>query len=205
MFVWQMPHVSVVEGSFCSNQSKSELAVIYLIGTNSEKSNSEPDKIHSRGNTIVGETLPADVFALCMSLKHLQIEDTGLTYLPDRLFSTNVSQLETLLLTGNKLNDNTSWSEVLRPLHELKTLDLSMNMLTSWTHNLSSLWSLEMLDLSHNAIIEISNVAFMNMRRLKFLSLENNNIAHLTPEVQHAFARIPQLNLASNNIQKAET
>ena len=201
-FEWEMPHISIVEGSFCSNQSKSELAMIVLRGINPENSNSELDKVHSSGNTNVGETLPANVFAHCISLKYLKIKDTRLTCLPDRLFSTNVSQLETLLLARNKLNSNTSWSEVLRPLHKLKNLDLSKNMLTSWTHNLSSLWSLQTLDLSHNSIAEISHVSFMNVSRLTFLSLENNNIAHLTPEVQHAFARIPQLNLASNNIHK---
>ena len=57
-----------------------------------------------------------------------------------------------------------------------------------------------MLDLSHNAITKISHMAFMNMTRLKFLSLENNNLIVLVPEVQHRFANIPILNLNSNNL-----
>ena len=189
MFVWQMPHISIAEGSLCSNQSKSELEYVLLNGINSD-------------NTNMSETLPANVFAHCVSLNIIVIIHTGLTYLPDRVFSTNVSHLETLLLTFNKLTSNISWSDVLRPLHELKSLDLSGNMLTSWTYNLSSLWSLERLYLSHNAITKISHVAFMNMTRLKFLSLENNNIASVAPKVQHAFAHISLLNLRSNNIHK---
>ena len=113
-----------------------------------------------------------------------------------------MSRLDTLKLAGNKLNSNTSWSDVLRPLHELRKLDLSMNMLTLWTYNLSSLWSLQTLNLSHNAITGISHVSFMNMSKLVFLSLENNNITFLASEVQHAFAHIPRLYLASNNIHK---
>ena len=82
VFQWYMLHVSVVEGSFCSNQSKSELTTIVLKSINSEKSNSELDKIHSKGNTSVGETLPADVFAYCVSLDYISMEYVGLTYLP---------------------------------------------------------------------------------------------------------------------------
>ena len=202
MFEWQMPHISVVEGSFCSNQSNSDLEIIFLTGISSGQSNSKLETMHFRGNNSMGETLPANVFAHCISLKLLSIKHTGLAYLPDRLFSANVSQLETLLLASNKLNSNASWSDVLKPLHKLKHLNLSANMLTLWTHNLSSLWSLEMLDLSHNAITEISHMAFMNMTKLKFLSLENNNIAFLAPEVQHEFAHISLLNLGSNSIHK---
>ena len=203
MFVWIVPRISDIVGSFCSNQSNSNLEVICLQGgMTSDRSVSEIDQTQLTGNTSMAETLPADVFAHCISLKYLSIEHTGLAYLPDRLFATHVSKLETLLLTGNKLNSNTYWSDLLMRLYELKYLDLSMNMLTSWTHNLSSLWSLEMLDLSDNAITKISHMAFINMTRLKFFSLKGNNLIALAPKVQHAFAHISLLNLAGNNIYR---
>ena len=200
MFQWSVPRISGIIGSFCSNESKSELEIIFLEGINYDKSNSKVETIHFRGNTSMGEALAANVFAHCISLKVISIAQTGLAYLPDGLFSTNISQLETLLLAGNKLDSNTSWSTVLRPLHELKHLNLSVNLLTSWSHNLSSLWSLEILDLSHNAITKVSHMAFMNITRLKFLSLQNNNIAFLAPKVQHALSHISLLNLRINNI-----
>ena len=143
IFMWSVPRISGIVGSFCSNRSQSELEVVFLKGISSDQSNSKPEKIHLRSNTSMSETLPANIFAHCISLKYICISNTGLTYLPDGLFSINVSRLETLALAGNKLNSNTSWSAVLMPLRELKYLSLSMNILTSWTHNLSCLWSLE--------------------------------------------------------------
>ena len=200
MFECIVRHLSLIDGSFCSQESNSELEIILLEGIKSDQSHAELEHRHSESNTSKTETLPANVFAHCITLKYLSIKHTGLAYLPHRLFYTNAFQLETLSLVGNKLNSNTSWSDVLLPLHELKKLNLSGNMLTSWTYSLNSLWSLELLDLSHNAITEISHVAFMNMTRLKFLSLENNNLIVLAPKVQHAFTNIPMLNLGSNNL-----
>ena len=185
MFEWKSNYVSDMIGNFCSDQSHSKLQIIIF---------------ESKTNTT--ETLGADTFHHCMSLKYLSITYAGLFDLPERLFATNVSQLETLILVGNKLDSNTSWSDVLMPLHELKYLNLSFNMLTSWTHNLNSLWKLEMLDLSHNAINEISHITFINMTMLKFLSLEDNSLVFLTPEVHGIFGNIPILYLGSNNILK---
>ena len=203
MFVWIVSRISDILGSFCSDQLNSNLEVIRLQGSiSSDRSISKVEQTQSTGNTSMTETLPANVFDHCISLKSLSIIYTGLTYIPNSLFSTDFSHLETLLLAGNKLNSNTSWSDVLMPLHGLKQLDLSMNMLASWTHNLSSLWSLELLDLSHNAITKISHVAFMNMTSLKFFSLEDNCIVFLAPKIQHTLARIPMMNLGSNNIYK---
>ena len=185
MFEWRSDYAADVVGNFCSNQSHSALEIIIFEST-----------------TNMTETLAADTFDYCVSLKFISVTYGRLAYLPERLFAANVSRLETLLLVGNKLNSNTSWSDVLMPLHELKYLNLSMNMLTSWTYNLSSLWSLEMLDLSHNSITKVSHTAFMNMTRLNFLSLENNSLAFLTPEVQGMFGIIPMLYLGSNNISQ---
>ena len=181
MFVWTDSSISDVSGKFCSNQLNSTLEIIVL-----------------EDNMI--ETIQGEIFHHCISLKLLVLVNNGLVYLPERLFASNVSQLEKLLLMGNKLNSNTSWSDVLMPLHDLKYLNLSGNMLTSWTYNLNSLWKLEVLDLSHNAIIKISDMAFINMSMLKVLSLKENRLSVLTPKVQHAFAHIPLLNINSNNI-----
>ena len=180
--VWMTNHVSLV-GNFCANTSHSELKMIQI-----------SSKIS------VTKTFPADIFDHCVSLKLLLISNYGLVYLPERLFSTNVSQLETLELVGNRLNSNVSWSDVLMPLHELKYLNLSGNMLTSWTYNLSSLWELKILDLSHNVITEISQISFMNMTRLNFLSLEDNNLAFLAPEVQGIFTRLAVVHFGSNSL-----
>ena len=223
LFYWFMPRILDIVGRFCSNKSNSNLQVIrlqgsvgwfaqYLIGshrymnnwgsTGSDQSNARLENIASETNTGMIETLPANMFDHCTSLKYLSIHYTGLAYLPDRLFATNVSKLETLILSGNRLNSKTPWSDVLMQLHELKYLDLSWNMLTSWTYNLSSLLNLEMLDLSHNTITKISYMAFTSMKMLKFLSLEVNNLAFLEPQIQPLFAHIPMLNLNSNNINK---
>ena len=181
-FIWRS-NISEVVGNFCSNISHSELQMIIFGGNNIE-------------------TLPANIFDHCVSLEFLSITYNGLVYLPERLFPENVSRLKTLLLEGNRLNSNTSWSDVLMPLHELKYLNLSVNMLTSWTYNLSSLWNLEMLDLSQNSITRISHMAFMNMTELKFLSLECNKLSILTPEVQNTIARIGMMYLGCNNISR---
>ena len=201
MFVWSVASMSNVEGSFCSNQSNSELKMIRLKGNISfDRSNFGLEKNCLRSKNHMIETLPPNVFDHCRSLQFLSITSTGLAYLPDRLFYTNVSKLESLSLADNRLNNNMSWSDILMDLHELKHLNLSMNMLTFWTYKLSSLWNLEILDLSHNVITEISHKAFMKMTKLNFLSLEDNNLVFLAPEVILAFEHIPQLNLGSNNI-----
>ena len=185
MFNWKTNFVSGIAGNFCTNHSHSELKLISLTGTLT---------------TI--EMIPPDIFDHCVSLEYLSIISVGLVYLPESLFDTHVSQLETLRLIGNRLSSNTSWSDVLMPLQELKYLNLSMNMLTLWTYNLSSLGKLEMLDLSHNAIREISHIAFMNMTKLKYLSLADNNLAFLTNEVKRILMRIALVHLASNNISQ---
>ena len=181
LFVWTESFLSDVNGKFCSDQVHSSLEIIRL----------DDNKI---------ETIPGDMFHHCISLKLLSLVNNGLVHLPDKLFALNISKLEKLLLMGNKLSSNTSWSDVLMPLHDLKYLNLSGNILTSWTYNLSGIWKLEMLDLSKNAITKTSYMTFMNMSRLKFLSLEENSLAFLTPNVQHLFARILFLNLGSNII-----
>ena len=176
-------YVSNVSGNLCSNHSHSKLEIVTIFD-----------------NMI--NMLPSDIFDHCVSLKWLFIGQEGLLHLPETLFATNVSQLETLFLEGNKLNSSTSWSDVLMPLHELKILILSANMLTSWTFNLSSLWKLEILDLSHNAISKISHTAFTNRTNLKFLLLHDNNLAFLTNEVQGLFIHIASVHLGSNNISQ---
>ena len=185
LFHWKSNYISDLSGNFCSNQSHSELTNIIF-----------------QSNSSMTETLAVDTFDHCVSLKYLAVGYNGFVYLPERLFATNVSKVEVLLLMGNKLNSNTSWSDVLKPLHELKYLNLSANRLTSWTDNLSSLWRLEILDLSHNSITRVSHTAFINMTVLNLLSLENNSLAFLTPKVQGVFSDIPLLYLGSNNISQ---
>ena len=182
-FKWTTAYVSKVVGNFCSNTSHSELKMIQL-----------------DGNFNKIETLPSNIFKHCGSLKFLSLTNDGLIYLPQKLFAAKVSHVEILFLMGNRLNSNTSWDDVLKPLHELKYLNLSDNMLTSWTYNLSSLWSLKMLDLSYNSITSVSHTAFRNMTVLKFLSLMCNKLAILTPAFQSMSTHIPMLYLSCNNI-----
>ena len=181
IFDWGRTYRSDIAGNFCSKYSHTELEIIRMAG-----------------NMI--EILHPDIFDHCVSLKFLSITHEGLVYLPERLFATNVSQLETLLLMANRLNSNTSWSDVLMPLHELKYLNLSANMLTSWANNFSSLGKLKMLDLSHNAITKISHMAFLNMTLLKYLLLQDNNLVFLTNELKGIFVGISLVHLGSNNI-----
>ena len=181
MFDWRGTYVSGISGTFCSNHSHTDLEIITMMG-----------------NMI--NMLPPDIFDDCVSLKVLFILDEGLVYLPEKLLATNVSQMETLLLMDNRLNSHTSGSDVLMPLHDLKHLNLSTNMLTSWAYNLSSLGKLEMLDLSHNAITRILHMVFMNMTILKYLLLEDNNLAFLTNEVKGIFTSISVVHLGTNNI-----
>ena len=185
LFDWRGNYVSDVTGNLCSNHTQSELEIAAFM---------------DNMNRI--EMLPPDIFDNCVSLKYLSIEYNGLVHLPERLFATNVTQLETLLLMGNRLNSNISWSDVLLPLHELKYLNPSTNMLTFWSYNLSSLWKLKLLDISHNAIMEILHMAFMNMTMLKFLLLEDNSLAFVTNEVQNIFTRVALVHLGSNSISQ---
>ena len=183
IFDWTGSNISEINGKFCSDQLHSALEIIRLAD-----------------NMI--ETIPGDIFHHCISLKLLYLVHNELVYLPDQLFASNVSQLEKLLLMDNRLSSNTSWSDVLMPLRDLKYLNLSNNMLTSWTYNLNGLWKLEVLDLSHNAITRISHIAFINIPMLRFLSLDENSLTVLTPKVQHGFAHIPLLNIKSNSIHQ---
>ena len=183
MFAWVDTNVSDISGNFCSNYSRTELEIII-----------------KRGNMI--SMLPPHIFDHCVSLKYLSITYERLIYLPERLFATNISQMERLMLMGNRLNSNTSWSNIFMHLQELRYLNLSANMLTSWAYNLSSLWKLEMLDLSHNAIAKISHLSFINMTLLKYLLLEDNNLAFLTSEVKGIFTSISVVHLGSNSISQ---
>lgn len=141
-------------------------------------------------------SLDANIFDLT-ALNLLSISDTGaaLTALPARL--SNLTNLQQLLLYGNRLAELPA-SGALAALKRLKTLDVSRNELAAVPEEIGTLEQLFTLNASQNRLVAFP--ALTQCVRLSTLDLSNNLLAEFPPVCDAALANLSELVLDGNAI-----
>uniref|UniRef100_H3CEK2 Uncharacterized protein n=1 Tax=Tetraodon nigroviridis TaxID=99883 RepID=H3CEK2_TETNG len=147
------------------------------------------------GNTLHEAAVSPSAFRALENLLSLQVDQNHFTSVPLGL----PRSLQMLKMSGNMIDSVTE--EALRGCSNLRLLDLSGNQLheqsipaNAWTH----LKSLEALDLSSN---QLESVPANLPRRLRKLTLRNNNIGHV-PAVsfRHLRPGLQSLQLSHNRL-----
>lgn len=169
--------------------------------------------------------LDAIIFRDLYRLRSLRLDNNGVQFLPENVFST-LTDMRTLVLSSNKLTridqftfdglpslnqlslDNNQIQyidpEALRNSTDLEYLHLNGNKLYDIPAVLNNVVNLKTLDLGYNQITDIFNTSFPAMNQLIGLKLLKNQISNVSKGV---FDRLPELhliNLANNKIQKIE-
>ncbi|XP_037811189.1 protein toll-like [Lucilia sericata] len=140
--------------------------------------------------------LPEDLFKSQQHLKFLNISNNNLLHLPETflqnttdlqifdvsynnltLFSSNMfhscRELEVLLLNNNKLTtDNIHITWTFRFHRNLKTLNMSNNLIESVSKEWTVPYFLEIFDLSHNKITILSDTEIINLLIYKIILLK---------------------------------
>lgn len=163
---------------------------------NSFKYNSELEEVDFSSSKL--KRLHPGLFKNSTMLKHVDLAENKLKALPKGIFSNN-KKLETLNLSFNqfrKLDAN-----IFSFSGSLKDLYIAGNKFTKFPVVLSSLVNLEGFNAAENNISSIDG-AFKNLKKLKFLRLENNNIKEVFTEDFGALAQLEGLFLSSNAIEK---
>ena len=151
------------------------------------------------------------------SKKELNLSEKGLSNISDIGALANLTNLQTLNLSGNSISDIgalanltnltelnlsgnsiTSIGGALANLTNLQTLDLSGNSISD-IGALANLTNLQTLNLSGNGIISIGALASLtNLQTLKTLNLSSNNISDIS--ALGNLTNLQTLNLSNNNI-----
>nr|XP_039252612.1 leucine-rich repeat-containing protein 15-like [Styela clava] len=134
------------------------------------------------------------------NLKTLQLQGNFIQRIEDRTFST-LTGLKNLHLDNNKISVITP--RTFSGLEGLETLTLTHNGIRSWPRTYGVVFvNLQTLHLGSNAISEIFLPEHVeNVAKLRYLSLDNNLISKLHPELFHATPELQHLNLSSNSFE----
>nr|BAG64800.1 unnamed protein product [Homo sapiens] len=143
--------------------------------------------------------LPADTV-------HLAVEFFNLTHLPANLLQ-GASKLQELHLSSNGLESLSP--EFLRPVPQLRVLDLTRNALVlkenqlevlevSWLHGLKALGH---LDLSGNRLRKLPPGLLANFTLLRTLDLGENQLETLPPDLLRGPLQLERLHLEGNKLQ----
>ncbi|RLW09392.1 hypothetical protein DV515_00002806 [Chloebia gouldiae] len=141
-------------------------------------------------------------------LKHLNLSNNLISELT-LTTCTNLSNLETLNLSGNAIHTLTldmlipaqgskKYSIVDRLLPALKVLSLERNNLNTVPRGLGLLQSLQTLHMSSNAIQQIDPKDFQNCLQLKDIDLRNNKITKIHPEAFRDLNKLQVMDLREN-------
>ena len=116
----------------------------------------------------------------------------------------NISDVHSLYLDGNKLNDlDTS---KFKGFSKLKTLSLVENSIASFPSSIcKDLPSLETINLTNNSIDSITSDSFMKCNGLKDLNLSGNRIHLLGQTLFLSLGKLRKLDLSQNDIHKLST
>ena len=129
------------------------------------------------------------------SKKELNLSEKGLSNISDIGALANLTNLQTLNLSGNSISD----IGALANLTNLTELNLSGNSITSIGGALANLTNLQTLDLSGNSISDIGALA--NLTNLQTLNLSGNGIIYIGALASLTnLQTLKTLNLSSNNI-----
>ncbi|KAJ7370608.1 hypothetical protein OS493_031344 [Desmophyllum pertusum] len=122
------------------------------------------------------QTFEADVFDKATLLQTLNLIKNKLFFLEDELLRSN-AKLEELTLGDNQLN---KIPEQVGFMKNLQQLSLQRNMISSITsQTFANLTDLEYLLLNDNRLITIPDKAFLRLRKLKILSMNEGEIGSL--------------------------
>ncbi|GBM46576.1 Carboxypeptidase N subunit 2 [Araneus ventricosus] len=138
-------------------------------------------KLLDLSNNLI-ESLPVEIFHGLHSLLHVDLKENRISYLGE-VFRHNY-HLQSVMLTSNNLQ---TVKNLFRGLEYLNTVDLRYNNLTVITEtDFSTMVSMRSLRLSNNSIYRIDSNAFLNMARLKNLSLEFNKLTTLNGSLRNS-------------------
>nr|XP_041571678.1 leucine-rich repeat-containing protein 66 [Taeniopygia guttata] len=141
-------------------------------------------------------------------LKHLNLSNNLISELT-LTTCTNLSNLETLNLSGNAIHTLTlemlipaqgskKYSIVDRLLPALKVLSVERNNLNTVPRGLGLLQSLQTLHMSSNAIQQIDPKDFQNCLQLKDIDLRNNKITKIHPDAFRDLNKLQVMDLREN-------
>ena len=129
------------------------------------------------------------------SKKELNLSEKGLSNISDIGALANLTNLQTLNLSGNSISD----IGALANLTNLTELKLSGNKFISDISALGNLTNLQTLNLSYNNISDISALANLtNLQTLKTLNLSGNGISDIS--ALESLKNLQTLTLINNNI-----
>ena len=129
--------------------------------------------------------------------KKLDLSEKGLSNISDISALANLTNLQTLNLSGNNISDISALRS-LTNLQTLKTLHLSGNKISDISA-LANLTNLQTLDLSGNGISDISALeSLTNLKTLKTLHLSSNKISDISALAN--LTNLQTLYLSNNNI-----
>ncbi|XP_043933350.1 extracellular matrix protein 2 [Protopterus annectens] len=126
------------------------------------------ERLYLDGNLL--EQMPSE---LPSTLKEVKINDNNLKRIDESSFQ-DLSNLVTLELEGNKLDEGSTSTLAFKPLKELSYLRLGKNRFRTIPQGLPP--SIQELHLEHNLIEEISETDFNNTKHLTTLVLKYNKL-----------------------------
>ena len=109
-----------------------------------------------------------------VNLEYLDLDNNRISFVESQAFSY-LYNLDTLVLSRNKLTSFNGSTRVFSYLYSLRVLNLSMNSLEVVPGRLfDSLLKLETLDMSHNKIYLVQNFSFDGPKSLRHLYINSN-------------------------------
>lgn len=142
------------------------------------------------------------------SLERLQVLDMSknkIVQLPENLFKNCSATLKVISFHKNSISALSPG--LFKNLTQLISLDLSHNHLSDiWMNNItfSGLIRLVMFNLSYNRISKLDETLFQDMYTLQVLSLENNAIEVLLPNIFKPLSNLHTLHLSYNKIRRVD-
>ncbi|XP_021957073.1 carboxypeptidase N subunit 2 [Folsomia candida] len=143
--------------------------------------------------------LPENLFESLESLKYLHLHQNNLDSLPSGIFR-NLKNLEILDLSQNRLVSlpPSIWSPSPGIKSTLRVLQISQNFLKTWK-DFSALRNLEELDLSGNFFQSVTPL--QPLKKLKSLKLQDNQLTVINETTFHGLSSLEIMSLRQNRIE----
>lgn len=153
------------------------------------------------------DVISSDAFVVVQEMKTLDLSYNKLIGpLPHDLFRYN-SDLETLILTGNKdlgtLVEDPGFSGNHMPMSRLELADCGLTTITPG--QLKGMQNLNVLNLSSNSIQELDDLTFTHLTQLNSLDLSNNKLTTLSSQLFANNNGLVKLYLSGNPIKHLST
>ncbi|XP_071478471.1 uncharacterized protein [Diadema antillarum] len=146
--------------------------------------------------------IPATILNAVPSLTRLEITESDMPTLPERLFQ-NLHNLETLLLSDNGIG--IIQPGVFSSMKKLRTIDMSANAITALNETtFGTLPALQELFLQDNLIAGVSRGVFTGMAELRTLRLDANFLREIRADALPENSAIRTLQLAENPLERID-